>query len=209
VVGVARDVVNGYATSAVDSACVYFPVASGNAAIASLLVRVRVDAAAAKPAVERAVHEVAPGQADLVASLEEVVQSTMYPFRAAFWVGGSLAVLVMVLVISGIYGVLSFVVSHRQKEIGIRLALGASKRDVVKLILGQSIRLALLGTALGSAAALAVARVLANNVEVLRPFEVEPYAVAIGLILISAAAAAFVPSRRASVLDPVSTLRNE
>jgi predicted permease len=209
VVGIARDVVNGYATSAVDSACVYFPVASGNPAIASLLVRVRVDAAGAKAAIERAAQEVAPGQTDLVSSLEEVIQTTMYPIRAAFWVGSSLAALAMVLVFSGIYGVLSFVVSHRQKEIGIRLALGASKRDVMKLILGQSMRLALLGTVLGMAAALAGAQVLASNLEVLRPFEVAPYAVAFGLMLISAAAAAFVPSRRASALDPVSTLRNE
>jgi ABC-type antimicrobial peptide transport system permease subunit len=209
VVGVARDVVNGYATSAVDSACVYFPVDSGNPTIESLLVRVRVDAAVAKAAIERTAQEAASGQTDLVSSLDEVVQTLMYPFDAAFWVGFSLAALAMVLVVSGIYGVLSFVVSHRQKEIGIRLALGASKRDVMKLILGQSMRLALLGTALGTAAALAVARVLATNVEVLRPFEVAPYAIAIGLMLISAAAAAFIPSRRASVLDPVSTLRNE
>jgi hypothetical protein len=120
---------------------VYFPVASGNAAIASLLVRVRVDTAGAKAAIERAAQEVAPGQTDLVSSLEEVLQTTGYPFRAAFWAGSSLAALAMVLVVSGIYGVLSFMVSHRQKEIGIRLALGASKRDVVKLILGQSVRL--------------------------------------------------------------------
>jgi predicted permease len=209
VVGVARDVVNGYATSEVDSACVYFPLASGNAAVASLLVRVRGEASVAKGSVERAAEDAAPGQADLVSSLEEIVHATMYPFRAAFWVGTCLAGLAMVLVVSGIYGVLSFVVSQRQKEIGIRLALGASKHDVMKLILGQSMRLALLGTALGTAATLGLARVLASNINVLRTFEVEPYALAIALILVSAAAAAFVPSRRASGLDPVSTLRNE
>lgn len=209
VVGVARDVVNGYATSAVDSACVYFPLASGNAAVASLLVRVRVEGPAAKGAVERAADDAAPGQTDLVSTLEEAVQASLYPFRAAFWVGSSLAALAMALVISGIYGVLSFVVSQRQKEIGIRLALGASKHDVMKLILGQSMRLALLGTALGTAAAMGVARAIASQVEALRPFEAAPYGIAIGFILISAAAAAFVPSRRASALDPVSTLRNE
>lgn len=209
VIGVTRDVVNEFGTSEVDSACVYFPLASRHAAVTSLLVRARGDTTAAKLAIEQAIKEVAPGQADLVVPLEDVVQATIYPFKAAFWVGSSLAVLAMVLVISGIYGVLSFMVSHRQKEIGVRLALGASKGDVVSLILGQSIRLALLGTGLGMVTILAVVPVLAHNVTMLRPFEPLPYAIAAVLILMAVAVAGFVPSRRAAGLDPAATLRNE
>jgi predicted permease len=209
VIGVAGDVVHGFATSAVDSACVYFPVAAGNSAVSSLLVRVHGDVEQARVVLERAVRETAPGASDFITSLEQVVETTVYPFRAMFWVGTLLAALATVLVMSGIYGVLSFVVNQRRKEIGIRLAVGASRRDVMRMVLGSSLRLALLGAALGSAAALAVAPVLAHQVDMLRPFEPGPYVIATGLVLIAAAAAGFIPSRRASVVDPASTLRND
>ena len=126
-----------------------------------------------------------------------------------FWLGGFLATLAMVLVISGIYGVLSFLVNQREKEIGIRVALGASTSDVVGMILGQSLRLTLLGAILGAAAALVVVPVLAREIDTVRPFEALPYGIAVGLVLIAAAVAAFVPSRRASHLDAATTLRSD
>ena len=209
VVGVARDVVNGYASEKVDSACVYFPVAPGNAGVTSLLVRVHGDAEAAQLALERAIQDTAPGAADLINPLEQVVETQLYPFRILFWLGGFLAALAMVLAVSGIYGVLSFGVNQRRKEIGIRVALGATMGTVVGMILGQSMRLALLGTALGAAAALAVAPVFAHQIDTLRPFEPQPYGIAMSLVLSAAAVAAFIPSRRASRLDAASTLRSD
>jgi predicted permease len=209
VIGVAGDVVNGFATSAVDSACVYFPVAAGNSAVTSLLVRVHGNSESARVVLERAVQQTAPGASDLITSLEQVVETTVYPLRVAFWVDTFLATLATILVMSGIYGVLSFVVNQRRKEIGIRLAMGASRRDVVAMILGGLARLVLLGAALGSVAALAVAPLLTHQIDTLRPFEPAPYAIATGLVLIAAAAAGFIPSHRASGLDPASTLRND
>ena len=209
VVGVARDVVNGYAAEGVDSACLYFPVSAGNPAVTSLLVRSHGDVEQAHNLLDRLVHETAPGAADLINTLEEVVETQIYPFRVLFWLGGFLAALAMVLVISGTYGVLSFLVNQRQKEIGIRVALGASTREVVALILGQSQRLALLGAILGASFALAVAPLLAREIDTVRPFEVLPYGTAVGLVLAAAAAAAFVPSRRASRLDAASMLRSD
>ena len=175
----------------------------------SLVVRVRGDTEAGRLVLERVIHETAPGAADMINSLEEVQATQLYPFRIMFWIGGFLAGLSMVLVISGIYGVLSFVVNQRRKEIGIRVALGASSKDVVGMVLGQSLRLALLGTALGAAAALAVAPLLAHELDTLRPFEPLPYAVAMALVLTAAGVAAFFPSRRASRLDAASTLRSD
>lgn len=209
VVGIARDVVNGYAAEGIDSACLYFPVAAGNPAVTSLLVRARGDVEQAHNLLDRLVHETAPGAADLINALEEVVETQIYPFRVLFWLGGFLAALSMVLVISGIYGVLSFLVNQRQKEIGIRVAMGASTRNVVGMILGQSLRLALLGALLGAAAALAVAPLLAREIDTIRPFEGLPYGIAVGLVLTAAAVAAFVPSRRASRLDAAATLRSD
>jgi predicted permease len=209
VVGVARDVVNGYATSAVDTACVYFPVAAGSSAITSVLVRVHGNAEAARVVLERAIQEAAPGASDLITSLEQVVETGVYPLRLMLWMGTFLASLAMLLVITGIYGVLSFVVNQRRKEIGICLAVGASRRQIVAMILGRSIRLALLGAALGATLALAVAPVFANRIDTIRSFEPAAYTIAIGIVLIAAAAAGLMPSYRASVLDPASTLRND
>jgi predicted permease len=209
VIGVVRDVVNGFPTATVDPACVYFPLSVGNASMSSLLVRVHGDADAARVVIERVLQEVAPSASDLVMPLEKVVATGLYPFRVMSWVASFLAVLAMVLVVSGIYGVLSFVVSQRQKELGIRMALGASRGDVVMMILGQSTGLAMIGMALGVAATLAVARVIAHQFDTIRPFEPLPYVVATALVLIAAAAAGWVPSRRASGVDPASTLRND
>jgi ABC-type antimicrobial peptide transport system permease subunit len=77
------------------------------------------------------------------------------------------------------------------------------------MILGQSTGLAMIGMALGVAATLAVARVIAHQFDTIRPFEPLPYVVATALVLIAAAAAGWVPSRRASGVDPASTLRND
>ena len=209
VIGIARDVVNGYATLAVDSACVYFPLASGNPAVTSLLVRAHGNVDAARIVANRAIQQSAPGSADFVNPLEEVIEARIYPFRVALWLGGFLAALAMVLVISGIYGVLSFVVNQRQKEIGIRVALGASMPDVVRMILGQSMRLALVGTALGAAAAMAVAPLVAQEIDTILPFEPQPYVIAGVLVLTAAALASFLPTRRAYRLDAASTLRTD
>ncbi|MEO6759995.1 MAG: ADOP family duplicated permease, partial [Saprospiraceae bacterium] len=209
VVGVARDVVNGYAAESVDSACLYFPVTAANVAVTSLLVRVHGDVEKAHNLLDRLVHETAPGAAERINPLEEVVETQLYPFRVLSWLGGFLAALAMGLVVSGIYGVLSFLVNQRRKEIGIRVAMGASTRDVVALVLGQSLRLALIGATLGAAFALAIAPLLAQEIYALRPYEVLPYGITVGLVLTAAAAAAFVPSRRASRLDAATTLRSD
>ena len=87
VIGVAGDVVNGFATATVDPACVYFPVAAGNTAVSSLLVRVHGDVEAAGTALERVVQEAAPGASGLIVPLQHVVDTTIYPFRVIFWTG--------------------------------------------------------------------------------------------------------------------------
>ncbi len=159
--------------------------------------------------IDRVIQQTAPGAADEINPLEQVVAAQLYPFQVLSWFGGLLAAVAFAFVISGIYGVLSYVVSQRRKEIGVRMALGASRRDVVGMILGQSMRLALLGTALGVASALVVAPLAAHQIDALRPFEPLPYGLAMGLILTAAAAASFVPSRRASRLDAASLLRSD
>ena len=119
-----------------------------------------------------------------------------------------LAGLALVLTLTGIYGVLSYVVSQRTKEIGIRMALGARPGSVAGLILKQSLRFSVIGALIGSFGALGMIRAIASQVD-MRLFAFDKVAFAMGLLLVIAAsaAAAWIPSRRAAHIEPVSTLR--
>ena len=119
------------------------------------------------------------------------------------------AAVALALAATGIFGVMSYAVAERTREIGIRLALGARAADVLRMIVGRSLGLALIGVTVGLGAALAVGRVIQNQlfgVELLDP----PTLGGVVLILLSSAAAAsFLPARRAARLDPTSTLRQD
>jgi ABC-type antimicrobial peptide transport system permease subunit len=119
----------------------------------------------------------------------------------------AIGVLALLLTLSGIYGVLSYVVSQRTKEIGIRMALGATTGAVTGLVLKQSMRLGIMGTALGGVLALGVSRILASGLVMIDTFDVLPYIGGALLVLSACAAAAYFPSRRAARIDPNFTLR--
>jgi ABC-type antimicrobial peptide transport system permease subunit len=108
----------------------------------------------------------------------------------------------------GIYGVVSYDVGARTQELGIRLALGAERGHILKLVVGHVARLAALGIALGLAGAFALTRLMASMLYAVRPRDFFTYA-AVSLILGAVAlAAGYLPSRRALALDPVAALRH-
>jgi putative ABC transport system permease protein len=109
----------------------------------------------------------------------------------------------------GIYSVLSYAVSSRQREMGIRLALGANSTSVLALVLGGGLRLAVVGTAIGVVAAMGAARVLRSLLVGVGALGTSTLALAAGLLLVVAALAAFLPARRASLVDPAVVLRDE
>jgi ABC-type antimicrobial peptide transport system permease subunit len=109
--------------------------------------------------------------------------------------------------VSGIFGVSSYVVAQRRKEIGIRIALGAANSRIAGMVLKQSLRLAVVGALLGSAAALAVARMMAHSMLRINVFDAAAYAAGIAVVIAAAIAAAYLPARRAMKVDPVVTLR--
>jgi putative ABC transport system permease protein len=118
------------------------------------------------------------------------------------------AAVALVLTVTGIFGVVSYTVAERTREIGVRIALGAHRADVVRMIVGRAVALALIGATIGLAGALALGRVIRNQlfrVDVLDP---PTLSVVILILLTSAAAASFLPARRASRLDPGRTLRH-
>jgi putative ABC transport system permease protein len=105
--------------------------------------------------------------------------------------------------------VLAYVMSQRIPEIGLRMALGATARDVVRMVLRQSLRMISMGVGVGLAAALAAARVLERVITGVRSMEPLTFAAMICVLVVAALIASFVPARRASQIDPISALRQE
>jgi putative ABC transport system permease protein len=115
----------------------------------------------------------------------------------------------LVLATIGIYGVLSYSVGLRSREIGIRIALGSQRRGVVWMVLRQGGLLALLGTLIGIAASLFVGRILQAMLYEIKPYDFLSFVLASLLLLIVAAIACLIPARHAASVDPISVLRME
>lgn len=207
VIGIARDAANGFIGNGLDPTCLYFPTTRSAAANESLLAAVRGDKDAGRRLVEATVNQVAPDAAEQVNPLDEVLATMIYPFRVILWIGGFLAGLALLLTVSGVYGVMSFAVSQRSREIGIRMALGASGPAVVRMVVAQSMRMAGIGALAGGGLALAVAPVFAHQMDVVQPYDMLAYLAGLGIVCAASLGAAAVPSRRAVRIDPVTTLR--
>lgn len=122
---------------------------------------------------------------------------------------GLFASLALILASVGIYGVISFAVSQRTREIGVRMALGAHPRDVLRLILGEGLKLVLAGVVLGIIAALALTRLLSTLVYGVSATDPFIFLSVVTLLVAVALAACFVPARRAMRVDPIVALRYE
>jgi predicted permease len=144
-----------------------------------------------------------------VETLTEHMGVPLFPARVAAIVLGSFGVLALLLAAIGIYGVMSYVVAGRIREIGLRMALGAKQRDVLRLIVGQGMFLAVIGLAIGLAIAFAAARLLSSLLYGISATDPLTF-VAIAILLFAVAAlACLVPARRATRVDPLVALRYE
>ena len=211
VIGVAQDSIynlfgsfNGRAPT---RARVYFPMGLKiKSAFPTVVVRMRGAPESARRAVEQAVEAVAPDQAT-ISSEQDILDRHFYPMRALASISGCLGVLALLLTVSGVFGVSSYAVTQRRKEFGIRIALGAGEAGIMGLALRQSLRLAAAGAALGTLAALAVARVMAHNMTQMDLFDSAGYAGGVLVVMAAAVVAAWVPARRAVKVDPMVALR--
>ena len=141
--------------------------------------------------------------------MEQIVSATLARQRFLLLLFGVFGGLALLLACIGIYGVLAYLTTQRVPEIGVRMALGASALDVMRLVFRQSLGMILAGIGVGIAAALAAGRLLERLVAGVRPMEPLTFTIMISVLVVAALLASFVPARRASRVDPMSALRQE
>jgi ABC-type antimicrobial peptide transport system permease subunit len=144
-----------------------------------------------------------------VRTLEEQVALSLGQERMIAGLLSAFGALALLLAAVGLYGVISYTSQIRTREFGVRMALGALPADVLRLVVGQGTRLALVGVVLGLAAATMASRVLTTLLFGVSPTDTLTYACIGGVLLLVAAAASAIPAWRASLVDPARTLRDE
>jgi predicted permease len=175
----------------------------------AMVVRAQGDPATLIPAMRQAAQSLNPDMPTTFRTLTEVYSSSLDARRFSLVIFGVFASVALILAMLGLYGVISYAVAQRTQEIGIRLALGAQGRDVLRLILRQGMTLTLFGVALGLVASFALTRLMASllyGVSVTDPLTF----VLVSLLLVGVAlVACYFPARKATKVDPIVALRNE
>ena len=176
----------------------------------NLVVRTASDPMSLAAAVQREVWAVDKDQpVTNIQTLEQVISDSIAPHRFRTLLLGLFAVVALVLATVGIYGVMAYAVMQRTHEIGIRMALGAQLRDVLKLVIGQGMRLALIGIALGLLAASALTRLVKSLLFGVSATDPVTFVIVATLLAGMALLACWLPARRATKVDPMIALRCE
>jgi predicted permease len=212
VVGVARDV-PGFRFAEVKQAGVYVPISAATAET-GLMVRVQGDPELARRALLERLTAIDPNMGQVL-TMRTLARMETYFLQIAFWLTLVLGGLALVLTLSGLFSVLSYLVEQRMKEIGVRMALGATTRNVGRMVLSQSVRPVGFGLIAGSgmAGALAIALMAtpdaAQIVNIVHVADPVAYAASLACIVTACVVAALIPALRAARIDPMQALRQE
>ncbi|MBZ5565989.1 MAG: ABC transporter permease [Acidobacteriia bacterium] len=209
IVGVVGDVRDA-AVNKSPGPMMYVPFAQAPLWGVGLVIKTSSSADAAARAIRLKVHEVDP---DLPVTniqwMSEAVDASLGQARLRTWLLGLFGTMALSLAVAGIFGVISYSVSRRTHEFGIRMALGASEQEILRLVLKEGLRLALVGVGAGVVAALGLTQLISSLLYGVRP--TDPTTLIVSPLLLTAAAllAAYLPARRATKVDPMVALRYE
>jgi putative ABC transport system permease protein len=175
-----------------------------------LTVRTTAPAAGLTESVGREIRRLEPNVIVSEAStMDEAISDSVAQPRFRTTLIGAFALLALLLAAVGIYGVIAYSVSQRTQEIGVRMALGARRADVLAMILGEGAILAAIGIAIGLAGALALTRLLAGLLFTVKPTDPVTFVAVSLLLAVVSVAAGFLPAQRATRIDPLTALRWE
>ena len=175
-----------------------------------VVVRTPLDPPNLLPGIRKALYAAASDQTMYHAqTMDEIVSESMSPQRFPLTVLGAFATLALFLASIGIYGVISHVVSLRTQEIGVRLAIGAQRRDVLQMVLKQGAKPAFIGIALGLAAAIGLTKLLSSLLFGVSAHDPLTFTAVAAILLLVTLAACYIPARRATRVDPIVVLRHE
>jgi len=175
-----------------------------------MLARTDGDPAQLSSVAQQAVREVDPAlPAFSMSPLGTIVSDSIAQRRFSMLLLGLFAVVALFLASVGLYGVVSYTVRQRTREIGLRLAIGAAPGNVLRMVLGAGMKLALVGVAIGLAGALALTQLIATMLFNVERFDPVSYGLTAALLLAVAALACYVPARRAMRVDPIVALQQE
>jgi putative ABC transport system permease protein len=189
---------------------VYVPYRQNTEGEMNLLVRSAIDPSSLTAEIRGAVASIDKDQPITgIATMQQLVSDSVATQRTTLILLGLFSGLALVLAVIGVYGVISYSVAHRTHEMGIRMALGAERGEVLKLVVGQSLRLTMMGVGLGIAGALALTHFLASLLYTVKPTDLLTFVVASLSLASVALVASYIPARRATKVDPMVALRYE
>lgn len=209
IVGIARNVKSA-GFNAESEPTYYLPAAQTPLQDMSILVRTVNDPTTLVPALRHAVWTIDPNQPITnINTMERIVADSLAQPRLNMLLMGLFGSLAMILAAVGIYGLLSYTVTQRTQEMGIRMALGARTADVLKLVLTQGMTMALVGEVIGLAGALALTRIIRGLLFGVTPTDESTFIVVFSMLNLVALLACVIPARRATKVDPLVALRYE
>jgi putative ABC transport system permease protein len=218
IIGVTRDVKQSNWTGPLDNE-VYIPFLQDARfltsqtpwqAYVSIIIRTDTDAAALAPAVQQTIWSVDRDMpVSRLQTMQHAIGNALWQSRFNLMLIGIFAAIAMILAVVGIYGVMAYEVAQRTQEIGIRMALGANRGGIVRLVFSQSLLVVLTGVMVGVVAALGLARLMTSMIYQVQPADPLTYLGVTALVFSVAALSALLPARRATRVDPIIALRYE
>jgi len=189
---------------------VYVPLAQNYNSMRTLQVRSFVPPETLLAPMQAQVHQLAPDLPITEAkTMKLAIEDGLWIFRLGAGVAAAMGAIGLILAVVGIYGIVSFSTAQRTREIGIRMALGGSAGDVMRMILQQSVGMVIIGLVVGLLAALGITRLMTQLLIGVSPIDPLTYLAVAGLLSVVALAACWIPARRATRVDPMVALRYE